>query len=143
MRKVMAFGTFDIVHEGHKHYLQQAKKLGDFLIVVVSRDKNALILKGKKPLHNEKERLAEIKKLAFVNKAVLGDREMRSWGIIAKHRPQILALGYDQWKSEFSLAKELEKLGLRPMIVRIKPFKPEQFKTSKILGQKEPGQSKA
>jgi FAD synthetase len=137
----MAFGTFDIVHEGHKHYLQQAKKLGDFLIVVVSRDKNTLILKGKKPRHNEKARLEEIKKLDFVNEAVLGDREMRSWGIIAKHRPQILALGYDQWKSEISLAKELEKLGLHPMIVRIKPFKPKQFKTSKILGQKEPGQS--
>jgi FAD synthetase len=134
----MAFGTFDIVHKGHIAYLEQAKKLGDYLVVVVARDKNALIIKGKKPLHNEKNRLTGIKKLAFVDEAVLGDREMRSWSIIQKHRPQILALGYDQWKSEFSLAQELEKLGLHPMIVRIKPFKPEKFKTSKIMQNRSP-----
>ncbi|MDD5162747.1 MAG: FAD synthase [Candidatus ainarchaeum sp.] len=137
MRKVMAFGTFDIVHQGHLYYLQEAKKLGDYLIVVVARDKNSVVIKGKKPLHNEKARLEEIKKLDFVNEAVLGDREMRSWSTIQKHRPQIIALGYDQWKSEFSLAQELGKLGLHPMIVRIKPFQPEKFKTSKILQNKE------
>lgn len=133
----MAFGTFDIVHQGHIYYLQEAKKLGDYLIVVVARDKNSVVIKGKKPLHNEKARLEEIKKLDFVNEAVLGDREMRSWSTIQKHRPQIIALGYDQWKSEFSLAQELGKLGLHPMIVRIKPFQPEKFKTSKILQNKE------
>lgn len=135
LKKVMAFGTFDIVHEGHIYYLKEAKKFGDYLIVVVARDENSLKIKGKKPLHNEKQRLEAVKKLDFVNEAVLGDREMRGWGTIQKNRPQIIALGYDQWKSEVSLAQELEKLGLHPMIARIKPFKPEKYKTSKILGK--------
>ena len=133
MKKVMAFGTFDIVHEGHVYYLKEAKKLGDYLIVVVSRDSNALKIKGKKPLHNEKERLEAVKKLDFVNEAVLGDRKMRGWEIIRKHKPLAIALGYDQWTSEMSLAEELGKLGYNPQIVRIKPFQPEKYKTSKIL----------
>lgn len=136
MRRVMAFGTFDIVHKGHEYYLQEAKKLGDFLIVVVARDKNSQFIKGKKPLHNEKKRLAGIKKLPYVDESVLGDLKINSWRIIKKFNPEAIALGYDQWKTEESLAKELEKIGLRPTIARIKPFKPEKFKTSKILGKK-------
>jgi FAD synthetase len=129
----MAFGTFDIVHEGHIAYLKEAKKLGDYLIVVVARDENVLRIKGKKPLHNEKERLAAVKKLGFVDEAVLGDREMRKWEIIQKQRPTVIALGYDQWKTEVSLGQELSNLGLHPMVVRMKPFQPEKFKTSKLL----------
>lgn len=135
LKKVMTFGTFDIVHEGHINYLKQAKALGDYLLVVVARDTNALRIKGKKPQNNEKARLEAVKKLDFVDEAVLGDREMRRWGAIVKHRPQIIALGYDQWTSEVSLSKELSGLGLHPMIVRAKPFKPEVFKTSKIMGK--------
>ena len=132
----MAFGTFDIVHEGHLFYLKEAKKLGDYLVVVVARDENVFGIKGKNPSHNEKIRLLGIKLISFVDKAVLGDREMRSWKIIREHSPQIIALGYDQWQTEVSLSENLAKIGLHPLIVRIKPFKPETFKTSKILGGK-------
>ncbi|HLC71304.1 MAG TPA: adenylyltransferase/cytidyltransferase family protein, partial [Candidatus Nanoarchaeia archaeon] len=38
MKTVMCFGTFDILHPGHLHYLQQAKKYGDYLMVVIARD---------------------------------------------------------------------------------------------------------
>ena len=132
----MAFGTFDIVHEGHINYLKQAKALGGFLIVVVARDYNAERVKHRKPQNNEKTRLEVVQKLDFVDAAVLGDREMRSWSTIQKHRPQIIVLGYDQWESEASLSQALSKLELHPLIVRAKPFKPEVFKTSKILNGK-------
>jgi len=132
----MAFGTFDILHPGHLNYLRQAKVLGDYLIVVVARDYNAERIKHKKPKNNEKKRLEAVKKLDFVDEAVLGDREMRKWSTIQKHRPQIIALGYDQWTSEVSLSQGLSELGLHPLIKRMKPYKPETFKTSKILGEK-------
>jgi len=40
MKTVMTFGTFDIVHPGHIHFLQQAKTYGDRLITIVARDMN-------------------------------------------------------------------------------------------------------
>ena len=74
MRTVMAFGTFDLLHQGHFFYLKKAKSFGDNLVVVVARDKNVVEIKGRRPLNSEKERLAKVKRLEFVDKAVLGDR---------------------------------------------------------------------
>ena len=40
MKRVLIFGTFDGIHEGHLNLFKQAKKYGDYLIVVVGRDEN-------------------------------------------------------------------------------------------------------
>lgn len=132
----MAFGTFDGIHPGHLHYLRKARALGDELVVVVARDRNVRIIKGRSPATNEKERLKAVKKLDFVDKAVLGDREVRKWGVIKRHRPQVVALGYDQWAAIPTLRRELGKEGLHPEIVRISAFKPRLYKSSK-LGSRE------
>jgi len=130
MKKAMAFGTFDCLHAGHFKYLKRAKALGDYLVVVVARDRNARIIKGKNPLNSEKDRLALVKALSFVDKAVLGDRVVRTWSVIRRHRPSVIALGYDQWASIPSLRKELDALNLNPKIVRVKAYKPEKNKSS-------------
>ena len=52
MVTVMAFGTFDVLHPGHHFYLEQARKLGDNLVVVVARDANVKKLKGVEHLKN-------------------------------------------------------------------------------------------
>jgi len=132
MRKVMAFGTFDFLHPGHVFYLKKAKALGDELIVVVARDRNVLSLKGKKPLNSEKDRLEMVRQLRFVDRAVLGDREMCKWLVIKKSRPTTIALGYDQWASIPSLRQELDAIGLHPRIVRVKSFKPKKNSSSRI-----------
>ena len=75
MKKVIAFGSFDILHEGHKHYLNEAKGYGDYLIVVVARDSNILRFKGRKPRNDENYRLEQVKKLELVDEAVLGHKE--------------------------------------------------------------------
>ena len=89
----MVFGTFDVLHPGHLNYFKQALKFGDFLIVVVARDKNVLKLKGKKPKNNEKIRLKRIKKM--VDKAVLGYVSDR-FKIVEKEKPAVICFGYDQ-----------------------------------------------
>jgi len=127
---VMAFGTFDILHPGHKFYLKQAKKLGDKLVVVIARDENVKKVKRKKPLNNEQKRLALVKSLDFVYEAVLGDKEMHKWAVVKRFHPTTIVLGYDQWASILNLRKELAKIGLQPKIVRIKAFKPEKNKSS-------------
>ena len=129
----MAFGTFDFFHPGHLYFLKKAKALGDELVVVVARDKNVVKIKGRKPLNNEKDRLDLVKSFEFIDKAILGDHELRTWNVIKKIRPTTIALGYDQWASIVSLRKELDEIGLKPRIVRIKSFKPGKNKSSKFL----------
>ncbi len=132
MKKVMAFGSFDILHEGHKHYLMEAKIRGDYLIAVVARDSNILKFKGKKPLNNENYRLEKVKELDFVDEAVLGDKE-NILKVLEKYKPEVICMGYDQKTvHEDELKKILEERGIKAEIARAKPFKPEVYKSSKL-----------
>ncbi|MCX6799045.1 MAG: FAD synthase [Candidatus Diapherotrites archaeon] len=133
MRIVMAFGTFDCIHPGHIYYLKKAKSLGDELVVVVARDRNVQSIKGRKASTSEKDRLETVQSLRFVDKAVLGDREMRKWGVIKRFHPVAIALGYDQWASIPPLREELEAAGLRPRIVRIGSYNEHKNSASKLL----------
>lgn len=133
MAIVMAFGTFDLLHAGHAFYLQQSKKLGTELIVVVARDSSVKKIKGKNPVFSEQERKQMVSSLKFVDKAVLGhDFEKDKTRIIKEFWPDIIALGYDQKPADRQLKKELKKIGWKRKIVRIASFKPELFKTTKI-----------
>lgn len=132
MKKVMAFGSFDVLHEGHKRYLGQAKSYGDHLIVVVARDSNILKFKGKPPRNNERFRLEQIKKIDIVDEAVLGS-ENNIFDVLEKYKPEVICLGYDQKTAEESiLKKELEKRKIKAEIVRAKPYKEHIYKSSKL-----------
>ncbi|MDD4477234.1 MAG: FAD synthase [Patescibacteria group bacterium] len=126
MKKVMCFGTFDILHEGHVSYLKQAKKYGDYLIVIVGLDCNVKRIKGRLPRNNETKRLVVIKKLDFVNKAVLGQTRDR-FAVIKKYKPDIVCLGYDQKVN----IKEL-KSNFFGRIIRLKSHRPRIYKSSKL-----------
>jgi FAD synthetase len=134
MKKVMIFGVFDLLHPGHLSFLKQAKKLGSFLIVSVARDVNVKKIKGKSPVFSEKKRVEHIKQLKIANKVVLGGTK-DPWPHIKKEKPDIIALGYDQGSFVGNLPEELRKRGLKTKVVRLKPFRPEVFKTS-ILRKK-------
>jgi len=132
MKKVMAFGSFDILHDGHKHYLKEAKSFGDYLIVITARDENILRFKGKKSKNDENYRLEQVKKLDFVDKAVLGHKD-DILEVLEEFRPDIICLGYDQKTiDEEKLKEELEKRNLKTEIVRAKPYKEDVFKSSKL-----------
>ena len=132
MKKVIAFGSFDVLHKGHEHYLKEAKSYGTYLLVVVARDKNIIKFKGKKPKYDENYRLKQVKNLDFVDKAILGDEDdiLR---VIEEQRPDIICLGYDQKTTdELSLKKTLERINLRADIIRAKPFEEHVYKSSRL-----------
>lgn len=126
---VMAFGTFDFFHAGHENYLKQAKALGDTLIAVVARDDTVRKVKGRNPTHNEKLRLRNVTNCKHADKAVLGNPDDK-YKVIKKYRPNILALGYDQFVFTYDLKKFFIKEKLDIEIVRLQPYKPEAFKSS-------------
>ena len=126
--KVMCFGTFDLLHPGHLVYLQQAKKHGSHLIVVIARDKTKKLQK-KKTLFSEKERLKIIQNLRIVNEAVLGSLNDKL-KVIKDKKPDVLCLGYDQEVNEKKLQEELSKSNLFPKLKRMKPYKENKYKSS-------------
>lgn len=121
MVKVMATGTFDLLHMGHIHYLREAKKLGDKLVVVVATDSTVRRLKHE-PVNPEQIRLNLIKELKVVDEAYLG-HEDDMYEIVKEINPDIIALGFDQIHDEDKIKSELKKRGIKAKIVRLTEFK--------------------
>jgi rfaE bifunctional protein nucleotidyltransferase chain/domain len=96
---VFTNGCFDILHVGHIHTLQEAKKLGDKLIVALNSDASVRILKGEeRPINNEKDRASIIAALDVVDLVVIF-REQTPIIPIELICPEILVKGGD-WKVE-------------------------------------------
>ncbi len=134
MVTVVATGVFDILHPGHLEFLQEAKKLGDRLVVVVASDE--MVRKKKRtPITPEKQRLRMVSSLKGVDKAILGDREDLFVPIL-KIKPDIIVLGKDQDFDERNLEEELKKNGLNTKVVRIKKFWEGELNSSKKIIEK-------
>lgn len=131
MVKVMATGVFDILHPGHLYYLEEAKKLGDELVVVVACDSTVKRYKHE-PITNETMRLSMVKALKPVDKAVLG-YEGDMYRIVKELKPDIIVLGYDQIHNEEKIRDDLTRLGLNPRIVRLPEFASDLSGTRKII----------
>ena len=133
--RILIFGTFDIVHPGHLHLFKQARALAGkadaYLIVSLARDKNVLRIKGRAPRSNERTRLARVKALREVDRAVLGAIGDHIPPIV-RLKPDIIALGYDQRAYVGGLRSALSKAGVKPKIVRLMPHLPNKYKTSII-----------
>jgi FAD synthetase len=121
MVKVMATGTFDLLHLGHIYFLKAAKNLGDKLIVVVATDATVRRLKHE-PVNTEEIRLGIIKELKVVDEAFLG-HEDDMYEIVEEIKPDVIALGFDQAHDEKKINSELKKRGLIAKIVRLDEFK--------------------
>lgn len=132
MKTIMCAGTFDIIHPGHLYYLSEAKKYGDKLIVVVARDETSKSFKGKKPVHNEKERLEAVRMLKIVDEAVLGNQG-DIFNIIEQIKPDVICLGYDQKVQKQELEDELKKRGLKAEVIRIGAYMQHVYKSSKLV----------
>jgi FAD synthetase len=116
MTRVLATGTFDILHPGHILYLRKAKELGDELYVIVSRD--SMVQHKSKPILPEQQRLQVVQALEMVDHAELGsERDM--FEPLTLIKPDIIALGFDQYFDENKLQEDLEKRHIPSKVVRL------------------------
>jgi len=134
MKRVMVFGTFDGLHAGHRSLLREARTYGDYLIVVVARDEVVQQLKKHKPKYFLAQRMEHLKKEDGVDEAVASDAVIGSWEVVKKHKPEVIACGYDQQELKIDLEKHLVDFGYAPKIVVLKPFEPEKHHSS-VLNQ--------
>ena len=131
---VMVFGTFDYLHAGHENLFRQARELGDVIIAVVAKDKTVKAIKGHSPDHSEKERIENLKATGWADQIVLGHHKDRTKAI-KEFKPDVIALGYDQFAFTYRLEKLLMDIHLNTKIVRLKPYRPDIYKSS-ILREK-------
>jgi FAD synthetase len=125
MVRVLATGTFEILHPGHLLYLEEAKKLGDELFVIIGRD--VTVRKRKRtPIIPEEQRLQMVSALKMVDKAMLGS-EKDMYEPLYSIKPDIVALGYDQDFDEEKLERELRERGFHSKVIRIKKHNSNAF----------------
>ncbi len=134
MTRVMATGVFDILHMGHIHYLNESKKLGDELLVVVARDTTAQ-RNGKTPLFDEDSRLAIVSQIKSVDRAILG-HEGDIFRTVSENEPDIITLGYDQHFDAARIEEKCRELGLNTKVIRISKFDGKRFQSSSEVRQK-------
>ena len=130
---VLAGGVFDIIHPGHIHTLNDAKKLGDVLVVVVATDKTAVKMKKREPLHSAELRQELVSSLTMVDLCIIGDED-DIFKTVDLVKPQIIALGYDQTHQEKFITDGCKKINLDVTVARLESPRPD---TSRSNIQKE------
>ena len=110
---VVASGYFDPLHKGHLEYLQEAKKLGDRLIVIVNNDVQTALKKGKSFIPQD-QRVAIIKSLSFVDEVFLSiDTDASVCKSLSVLRPDIFAKGGDRNVGEIPEGQICRDLGIK------------------------------
>ncbi|NLC54892.1 MAG: glycerol-3-phosphate cytidylyltransferase [Erysipelothrix sp.] len=104
MKKVLTYGTFDLLHKGHINILKRAKDLGDYLVVGLSSDEfNAI--KDKKAYHNFEDRKFILEAIKYVDEVIKEDTWGQKIEDIKKHNIDVFVMG-DDWENKFDELKE-------------------------------------
>ncbi len=137
--KILVTGTFDIIHPGHLEFFENAKKLAvpSELWVIVARNSSVNDFKKKNPILDEQVRVKMLNSLKLVDHALLGNEGPDKIKIIEELKPDIVALGYDQWINEEKLKKELENRGLPNIqVIRLPKFGSNGYSSSTDIRNK-------
>jgi FAD synthetase len=131
---VIAQGTFDLLHPGHVHYLEDAASMGDELHVIVARRGN--VTHKAPPVLCDRQRRDMVAALGVVDHAHLG-HENDIFVPIERIDPDVIVLGHDQHHDESQLAAELQARGidctLRRASAREPRYEDELLSTGRII----------
>lgn len=112
MIKVAASGYFNPLHKGHVEYLQKAKSLGEYLVVIVNSD-HQRALKNSKEFMDQDERMSIIGALRCVDEVFLSiDEDATVCKSLEAVRPHVFAKGGDRFSSEIPEADVCRRLGI-------------------------------
>ncbi len=131
--RVLATGTFDLLHPGHLMYLEQSRALGDELVVIVARDAN--VKHKPRPIIPQEQRLLMVSALKTVDRAILGS-ESDMFSPIEELKPDIITLGYDQHFDVVLLKEELATRGIDARVVRLEEHDPCPLCSSRMIAAK-------
>lgn len=104
MKKVITYGTFDLFHEGHYRLLENAKKLGDYLIVGITTEHFDEARGKVNVIDPVMERIENVRKTGFADQIIIEDHEGQKIEDIQKYNVDIFTLGSD-WEGQFDYLK--------------------------------------
>ena len=105
MRKVITYGTFDLLHAGHINLLRRAKELGDYLIVVVSTDEFNWNEKQKKCYFSYEERKSLLESIRYVDLVIPEESWEQKISDVKEFKVDTFVIG-DDWEGKFDFLKE-------------------------------------
>ncbi len=105
MKRVITYGTYDLLHYGHINLLKRAKALGDYLIVVLSSDEFNWNEKHKKTYFSYEERKALLESIRYVDLVIPEENWQQKRNDMHEYHVDIFVMG-DDWKGKFDFLKE-------------------------------------
>ena len=136
MTRVMAVGIFDLLHAGHLHYVEQAKSLGEELVVVIAHDETVRKQKHE-PVTGQDLRRRMVEGLKPVDLAIIGNPPgVPIFEILKQIDPDLIALGYDQKHSIDAIRKGLDLHGFEHVeVTRVEGLSDDLDGTRKIISR--------
>ena len=136
MTRVMAVGIFDLLHAGHLHYVEQAKSLGEELVVVIAHDETVRKQKHE-PVTGQDLRRRMVEGLKPVDQAIIGNPPgVPIFEIPKQIDPDLIALGYDQKHSIDAIRKGLDQHGFEHVeVTRVEGLSDDLDGTRKIIAR--------
>ena len=108
MKKILTYGTYDLLHYGHFRLLKRAKELGDHLTVAISTDEFNLI-KGKKCVQPFEHRAEIIKAIRYVDEVIPENSWEQKINDIREHNINVFVMGCD-WEGKFDYLEQYRKV---------------------------------
>ena len=105
MKKVITYGTFDLLHYGHVNLLQRAKALGDYLIVAISTDEFNWNMKGKKCYFTYEERKRLVEAIRYVDLVIPEESWEQKESDVDEFKVDTFVIG-DDWEGKFDFLKD-------------------------------------
>ena len=136
MVRVLAVGVFDLLHAGHLHYLEQAKSLGDHLVVVVAHD-DTVRKRKHEPVTGQELRCRMVAGLKPVDESLIGNPpDVPIFDILPLIKPDIIALGYDQEHAEERIRAALNEREMGHIeVTRVEGLSDDLDGTRKIIAR--------
>ena len=129
MKRILTYGTFDLLHWGHIRLLKRAKELGDYLIVALSTDEFNL-MKGKNAYHPYEERKMMLEAIRYVDLVIPEENWEQKKSDIEKYQVDVFVMG-DDWKGKFDELSEVCEVVYLPRTEGISTTKIKQDLESK------------
>lgn len=105
MKKVITYGTFDLLHYGHVNLLRRARALGDYLVVALSTDEFNWNMKHKKCYFPYEKRKMMLEAIRYVDEVIPEENWEQKNTDVVKHGCSVFVMG-DDWKGKFDFLKD-------------------------------------
>lgn len=134
MKKVLTYGTFDLLHHGHIRLLERARSLGDHLTVAISTDKFNLESKNKICAYSYEERKHILEAIRYVDQVIPETHWEQKIEDVKKHEIDVFVMG-DDWEGHFDFLQEYCEVVYLPRTPDISTTKVKKMLAEKNLAK--------